>query len=406
MSQLADTSVSILDGNVILFRRPRSSLWQAKFTIERQNSRISTKTADLAKAKEFALDAYMRAKFRISEGLPAVTKTFKSVATLAVKQLQDSLDAGVGKVVYKDYIEVINKYHIPFFGNYAIHNIDHIALAQFNKWRIEQFKGKLPAFSTITTHNSALNRVFDAALERGFITKSQLPNLTNDGAKGERRPDFTIAEWRKLTQFNIKWCEAGKKGMITDKRQILRDYMLFLSNTGCRPGTETQGLKWKHIRLELHNDIEYVVITVDGKTKRRELVARHGIVRPLERLLHRQAKYANLTLRDALRANLDAYVFALPNGKEVKKLEAPFKILLTESGLLVDPRSEQNRTLYSIRHMYITLQLLKGTSASIVAKHCGTSTAMIDRFYSHVTSLLTAKEFAGKKNKKTLELNV
>jgi integrase len=53
---------------------------------------------------------------------------------------------------------------------------------------------------------------------------------------------------------------------------------------------------------------------------------------------------------------------------------------------LYDKRG-QHRTLYSLRHSFATMIILdKGTNVHLLARHMGTSTAMIDKFYSHVQS--------------------
>ena len=55
--------------------------------------------------------------------------------------------------------------------------------------------GRVPIASFINNHNSALNRVFDEAIERGYMTKFQLPLLRNEGIKTERRPDFRLEDY-------------------------------------------------------------------------------------------------------------------------------------------------------------------------------------------------------------------
>ena len=71
-------------------------------------------------------------------------------------------------------------------------------IAQANRWifdsieaKVEQQMGKEPKASTLNTHNSALNRVFDESVARGFMNKTQVPTLINKGRDSERRPDFT-----------------------------------------------------------------------------------------------------------------------------------------------------------------------------------------------------------------------
>jgi integrase len=51
----------------------------------------------------------------------------------------------------------------------------------------------------------------------------------------------------------------------------------------------------------------------------------------------------------------------------------------------------QNRTLYSIRHTYATLELLeKGTNIHTLSKQMGNSAAMIERHYSKLTATMAA----------------
>ena len=41
------------------------------------------------------------------------------------------------------------------------------------------------------------------------------------------------------------------------------------------------------------------------------------------------------------------------------------------------------------------MKLLEGVPAAVIAKQCGTSTAMIELHYSHVTPLMYTKELIG-----------
>ena len=52
--------------------------------------------------------------------------------------------------------------------------------------------------STINTHNSALNRVFDEALLRGWITDSIKPTVLNKGIKAESRGAFSLDEYQAI----------------------------------------------------------------------------------------------------------------------------------------------------------------------------------------------------------------
>ena len=52
------------------------------------------------------------------------------------------------------------------------------------------------------------------------------------------------------------------------------------------------------------------------------------------------------------------------------------------------------RTLYSLRHTYITWKILEGANLSVLATQCGTSVEMIERHYKHLQPLMYAEQFA------------
>ena len=82
--------------------------------------------------------------------------------------MQKQLNAGLGKKSYWDYIIVLNRYLIPYFGEKFVTSIDYELLQRFAKWRADKI-GREPMASTLNTHNSALNRVFDEAVVRGQL---------------------------------------------------------------------------------------------------------------------------------------------------------------------------------------------------------------------------------------------
>ncbi len=62
-------------------------------------------------------------------------------------------------------------------------------------------------------------------------------------------------------------------------RELLRDYVLILANTGIRHGTSRRDLKWRNITTFEHSDgISYLEFHIQiGKTGQRDLVARRSL---------------------------------------------------------------------------------------------------------------------------------
>ena len=152
----------------------------------------------------------IKAEIRVEQNLPVVTRRFKDVAKLALQRLEDEQKNGTGKVIYKDYIRVINDVCIPYLGKRNITTIDYGVLTDFDKWREEQM-GKAPTRSTLMTQNAALNRVFDEAVIRGFLVQAHKPVLTaTGGKKSKRHAAFDLEEIRAVLAKFDAWIEVGR----------------------------------------------------------------------------------------------------------------------------------------------------------------------------------------------------
>ena len=397
MRQLRDDTHLILDGEVRVYRRERSKRWQAAFVIDGHTIRISTGKRDLAEAKEYARDTFLEYKFRHKNDLPVVTKKFSDVAKLAIVDMRKQLDAGLGRKVFADYIVCIERYLIPFFGAQFVTSIDYQKIQDFYEWRRAKM-GREPKASTLNTHNSAMNRVFEEAVARGFIANKNVPLMVNRGEKSERRPDFTREEYATLIRKMPSWIKQAKAGKPTDMRHLMRDYVLIMANTGMRHGTEALNLMWKHVTLFEEKDLQYLEMSVTGKTGRRDIICRSGTINYLKRIHERSEDIRHIPFEDLLKQRIDLPVFRLPDGTVSKNIHQTFRKFVTDTGLITCPRTNRNRTLYSLRHTYATFALLNdGMDIHALAIQMGTSIGMIERHYSHLTPRLKKDMLTGKR---------
>jgi hypothetical protein len=98
-----------------LDKRAGSDNWYARLTLPNGKRLIkTTKTLDLETAREAALRLYYEVDARIQNKLPATTRKFADVAKYAVARMNAELEQGVGKQAYKDYIQALNKWLIPY----------------------------------------------------------------------------------------------------------------------------------------------------------------------------------------------------------------------------------------------------------------------------------------------------
>jgi len=64
---------------------------------------------------------------------------------------------------------------------------------------------------------------------------------------------------------------------------------------------------------------------------------------------------------------------------------------------LLQDANSQNRTPYSLRHTYVTLELLRAnTDIHKLAKQMGNSASVIERRYNKLTATMAAKSLADK----------
>lgn len=387
--------VQVISDQAVIYKRDRSSVWQCRYKgKDKKWHRTSTGEKDQKAATAAALRLYYEAEVKRENKLPVNTKRFDSVAKSVVQRMEEELKAGEGKAVYNSYIGAINSHLIPFFGKHNIDSITAGLLAKFDAHRTKTL-GRVPAASTITNHNSALNKVFDFAEIHGWITPAVRPSLKNKGKKTQARPAFTMEEYRTLIRKLPAWSSKGRTAKTKMMRELLRDYVLVLANTGIRHGTEALGLKWRHIDWHKRGDERWLRLTVDGKTGERSAIARHNTEDFLRRVQLRFAEIKDMTFDELIDKKVDEFVFRLSDGTRTESLNQTFDKLMDDTGLAVGAASETRRTLYSFRHTYATFQLLDGVGIHDLARQMGTSVAMLEQHYSKITPELLADTFAG-----------
>ena len=397
MPQKIDDTVHILEGKATLFKRVTSPVWHVRYKIRGTWERMTTKCHNLEDAKQAGVNIVMNAMFREKNDLPVVSKRFKAVAKLAIARMEALQAAKQGKATFITYIQALNKYFIPLVGNHNIDKIDNAVLTKFDTERLA-LMGKPPSASVLNNHNSALNRVFDEALERGYMSRFQIPLLRNEGVKGQRRPDFTLEDYTAIYKGMRKWVKEARKGHETALRAVLREYVLVLANTGIRAGTEAMNLKWQHLFYFEEKGVRYLALNVNGKTGHREVIARQNTFGYLDRLRMLNPAWQDGTFEDFIKAKHDAYVFRLNSKDMTTTFGRMFARFLNKHNLQYDARTGKERTLYSLRHYYATMALTYDRmTIYTLSKHMGTSVKMIEQHYGHVQLRKKAHAIAGGK---------
>lgn len=369
--------IVIIDG-LYIFTQKNSSRWYARFKAGKEHITFSTGESDVEAAKKKALAEYFSRK----DG----GQKFSEIANLVIKDLE--ADIAIGKSVKNNqiYIGILKNYHLAYFADKRISKITQADMDSFSAWRTTKF-GKELSKSSIQNHNAVLSKVYDKALRQGQITKYDIPEFDTQGKRQERRSSFSFEEYKKISNYILDDMARTKNKTSRMLLELLYDYIDFVTATGMRPGTEVENVRWKDISFKLVDGVPEITVAVTkGKTTlytgTRQVVVRSDFVANLADLV---ARFPNRQAED--------YVFRLADGSEPKSLSRKFSDILKELKLKNDSYGE--RTLYSLRHSYITWNLKNKGDIAALAKQCGTSIEMIDRNYSHLLPSMFRQEFSG-----------
>lgn len=412
MRERAVDTVVLKKNAIRLVRRPDSDRWQAHYKVEGLGNwiRKATGESDVEKAGAIAQELWIEARVLAKKGLPVVSKKFKAVAEVVLKDLEIKAAADKTKRgSTNDYISALKIYLIPFFGPLNIDRITQDVFSQFCEWR-RQKVGRELSHSAQLNHNAALGLVLDYGVERGYLTTMQKPVLKNTGEVSGRRPDFSQKEIETIAAHLPEWVEKSRLGANHRLRELLAVYIPFAAATALRPGTEMSGLEWRHIEVrELGGDKEPILYAhiQKGKTVKKGkpmgAVLHRSCWLYLEKLCSMSPEFEGKTVKEVLEARYPLKVFRMRDGKQPNQLTKQFKNLLVELDLLVCPITGEDRTLYSLRHYAITQLVAKGITAEQMQQQVRTSATMIAKYYNHMRPMQNAEQFSGQSDKTNVD---
>lgn len=397
MPKKAQTTIVLRDKTLYLVQRFGTGNWQIHYKVPslKKWQRKSAGTADVDAAKIAADDWVADIRAAERRGYPLVSKKFKAVADLVSADCIKHAKDGTGAKVYAQFPAIIERYLNPFFGNYNIDAINSPLITSFHDWRRKEVGRELKQ-STQNTHNIALGKIFDKAVELRYMTDFMRPSLKNTGESGEARGFFTHTELIELQEFLVKRVVDCKVEKSQRLRELLCLYVAFVACTGARPGTELKSLRWKHFRFISKPTMRVIEIYLpEGKKGPRKLIARNELWVVLEKLRSLHSEFDAMTLDELVDSKSEQFVFRMRNGKRPYNFVNAFGDAVREAGMLTNGRDPHERSLYSLRHYYATERLYENMSIEKLAEQMGTSPEMIRKHYGHIKPYMYAEELAG-----------
>jgi integrase len=319
------------------------------------------------------------------QGLPIKAKSLNAVIDEYVEFRGLSCEQGVTKPAMLRQIKRVAKFFRAYAGTKPIHQVGDDDLRRYVPWRREYYSklgqplprnAKLhPKDKTIQWEVNEFKAIIRWANHAGWRGNKPLPVFSFAPKLKGVRPAFELAEYRRL--WRTLWKRVGSCSNPTWRatRELLRDYVLILANSGIRVG-EANDLRIRDV-IPFADEAgrDSFQFKVRGKTGERIVIPRATSAKFIKRVLAHRAG-----------ADVDDLLFVMPSGRRIITLAEQFDAALEEAGVVQNSRGEKY-TLYSLRHFYAVMHLRRGLSVYALCRNMGTSVQMIEAYYGkHATA--------------------
>ena len=237
--------------------------------------------------------------------------------------------------------------------------------------------------STKNMLGATFRNVLKVARDDGII--DAVPETPRTRQKDNPRPFFRFHPlvdkdadtYKKLLETAEKLATESVTIRGTAITTELYDLILFVAHTFVRP-TTTELYAIRHADIQVAENPKRLLLTIrDGKTGFRIANSMEAGVSVYERIKQR---YPDAGAEDYL--FLPAYKNRTTASQIMRR---QFNRALKEAGITFDPYTNQNHTVYSLRHTAICMRIILShgqVNVFNLAKNAGTSVEQIERFYA------------------------
>ena len=374
-----DNVLRLEDGRLVIFRR--GGKYHARIcTGPNQYLSRSLRTGNREVASKAGLRLYHQFIAKQELGLPLTSKSVNEVLDEYEAFRTRQCEQGVTSAGMLRQVIRVLRFWREFAGKRQIIQLDAAAMKDFVTWRRDYYAGRSkarmprnakrhPTDKEIVYNVMIMRAVLRWAHERGYMGSLPVPTYTFTAKTKRVRPAFEVSEYRQLLHALLRWERSCERADHLHTRQLLRDYVLILANSGMRVG-EANSLRVRDVLpfTDAWGRKNYRFI-VRGKTGERDVIPRLTAIRAIERVLSRKS--------DPLP---DDWFFAMRDGSKVITLIDQFDKIVRMAGIERNSAGDKY-SLYSLRHFYAVMGLRRGIGVFDVARNMGTSIQMIQQYY-------------------------
>jgi integrase len=348
----------------------------------------SLKTDDLNDALDKAEALYIEVQTTVKEG----RKATKISLTVMIDRYLDYQQNRVTKRLIKSdrfgtiksRILILLRFFPKNKSVYAIKGNDFMSYTEFRQ-------GEGVQLYTIIQERAEMRSFFKWALHQTYISPHQLPVFEEiRNVRANKRTDFLSREYVECYQALRRMVRDEINPRRKKDIEVFRDFFLIMGNSGIR-FAEMRRLKWRLVRNtykfkseDAHPDgIAEIYLPADMTKTGVDRTVIATAVPYLKRLRDLYDDPGN-----------DDFIFANPkNGKSLSKqfYYRHWDMMLKEAGL---EERFPKLTIYSLRHYYATMKMLKGVPIYDLSLTLGCSVVYIEQHYSHVRSPQVAERIS------------
>ncbi len=386
----------IFDGKIRIYRTTFSGdVYQLRMYISEEKSyvRKSLKTREKTEALRRAEEEYIFYRSRIQNGEKIFSLTSSELREkylVHIKKLVDENQLSKGR---ESNIKTFTKHYVEFVGkSEKIQNIDRKKFQDYRSFR--QGQRKDITMTVVVNETITINQMYKWGKDQGFLSQNYQCDFGKINVRRDevRRESYTVKEYKQLVGVSKLWYKKVPDTHPNREEEIyyrksIRDFIVLMGNYGFRTN-ELRMLKYKDVLV--HNDGTATVTIREENTKvrkQREIRGRRGDV------FVRRKTYSKFI-------ELDDFVFSHFRQKDMTIPEVMTKELLYNyyNSLIKFVKEKHSdfddkKTLYCLRHFYITIHLLASkVDVYKIARYCGTSLLQIQKHYDNVKDTQISNE--------------
>jgi integrase len=383
-SSFRTEEIDICDGEVRIYRDKKATqIWQLSIWVRGEGKyfRKSLRTKDLEIAKTKAKSIFYKMMGQVEIGRKIFSISAHELTEKYLTYQQQRADGGDISPARMTTFRQHFKHFLDFVG--ADTKLDTIENKKYRDYYLYRRRKKPDVKNTtLINERSTLTHMYKWGLEEGHISQSQLPVWAEIRKIVTYRKAFQREEYRVLYTYIRNWTKNIVDERELYNRELIRDFILVLANTGMRFG-EARFIKWNYVELKS------AVTSEDGRTtypnvhihipkeiskvkKDRTAIGMRGDI------FQRIKTYSKHThQQDYVFADVDT---GEPIGKKI--LYRLWNIIRKESGI---GDFVEDYSYYSLRHTFATYRLQFGNiDVFTLAKIMGVSVKYIEAHYGQI----------------------